>query len=294
MQPGAARCSPVQPVAALEPVGSMAAMSVTTPLHRLHRLTTVVDRALATVGTASRARVVPEPSGAPQGPPGWSQVLAEVTSPLETARLLAAGPRLWSAPRGDGHVVIDIPGWRAPEVSGLPLRRYLAWLGYDARGWGLGTNTGSPRSDARRLTTAVEELADRSGQPVSLVGWSLGGVIARAVARSRPDLVRRVVTYGTPVVGGSLFTSVAGAAMHELGEATRVAARLHADRPVPVPLTVVYSRRDGVVAWEACLDPHSLQVEHVEVRSTHLGLGFDPDVWELVARRLHRRGSGRD
>jgi pimeloyl-ACP methyl ester carboxylesterase len=259
----------------------MAAMSLTTPIHALRTV-------LGTVGTTSRARVVPDVTGVPQGPPSRSQVVGEVTTPLEAARLLAAGPRLWTEPRGDGHVVIDIPGWRAPELTGLPLRRYLTWLGYDARGWGFGTNVGSPRADARRLTRTVEQLVDRSGRPVSLVGWSLGGVVAREVARSRPELVRCVVTYGTPVVGGSTFTSVAGAAMHELGEATRVAARLHADRPVPVPLTVVYSRRDGVVAWEACLDSRSPDVEHVEVRSTHLSLGVDPDVWSVVARRLHR------
>jgi pimeloyl-ACP methyl ester carboxylesterase len=186
-------------------------------------------------------------------------------------------------------VVIDIPGWRAPEVSGLPVRRYLSWLGYDARGWGFGTNLGDPARDAERLTRRVVQIAAETGRPVSLVGWSLGGVIAREVARRRPDLVRRVITYGTPVVGGPSYTAVAAAYSHEIRDDVRkVTARLDAQRPIRVPITVMYSRRDGIVAWPACLDRVSPHVEHVEVRSTHIGMGIDPDVWEVVAARLAR------
>ncbi|HET6562979.1 MAG TPA: alpha/beta hydrolase [Marmoricola sp.] len=248
-----------------------------------------VHRLLAGSGVTSRARAVPDVTDAPQadGAPSWQRLVAESTSPLEAARLLGAGPRLVRMPRGDGHVVVDVPGWRAPELSGLPLRRYLAWLGYDARGWGFGTNTGNPVRDAQRLTRAVAELADSSEDRVSLVGWSLGGVIAREVARSRPDLVRRVITYGTPVVGGPNHTVVAGAYSHEVrDEASRVTGELHASRPITVPLTVMYSRRDGIVSWPACLDRLSPDVEHVEVRSTHVGMGVDPDVWGVVASRL--------
>jgi len=248
-----------------------------------------VLRLLAGSGVTSRARAVPDVTAAPEatGAPSWRLLVAESTSPLESARLLGAAPRLSRMPRGDGHVVVDVPGWRAPELSGLPLRRYLSWLGYDARGWGFGTNTGNPVRDAKRLTQAVAELADASGRPVSLVGWSLGGVVSREVARERPDLVRRVITYGTPVVGGPNHTAVAGAYSHEVrNEASRITAHLHASRPIRVPLTVMYSRRDGIVSWRACLDRHSPDVEHVEVRSSHIGMGVDPDVWGVVASRL--------
>ncbi len=250
-----------------------------------------VRRLLAGSGVTSRASAVPDVTATPEatGPPSWRLLVAESTSPLESARLLGAAPRLSRMPRGDGHAVVDVPGWRAPELTGLPLRRYLSWLGYDARGWGFGTNTGNPVRDARRLTQAVAELADASGQRVSLVGWSLGGVVSREVARERPDLVRRVITYGTPVVGGPSHTALAGAYSHEVrAEANRVTAQLHASRPIAVPLTVIYSRRDGIVSWRACVDRSSPDVEHVEVRSSHIGMGVDPDVWSVVATRLAR------
>jgi pimeloyl-ACP methyl ester carboxylesterase len=139
----------------------------------------------------------------------------------------------------------------------------------------------------------VLELVDEKGEPASLVGWSLGGVIAREVARRHPDAVRGVITYGTPVAGGARHTSVArsskaGADAH----ADRVARRLDASSPIRVPLTVLFSRRDGVVSWQACVDRATPSAEHVEVSSTHLGMGFDPDVWTVVADRLARPSAG--
>ena len=249
----------------------------------------------AGVGLTTRAHHVPDLTALPRAEraPSWRKLAAEVTSPLEAVRLPGAARRLRAMPRGDGHVVIDIPGWQAPEVSGLPLRRYLSWLGYDARGWTFGKNLGDPARDAVRLTESVDTIVKESGRPVSLVGWSLGGVIAREVARRRPELVRRVITYGTPVVGGPTYTAVAGTYTHEVREhATRVTERLDAQRPIEVPITVIYSRRDGIVAWPACLDRVSPDVEHVEVRSTHVGMGVDPDVWAVVAERLHQRVAG--
>jgi pimeloyl-ACP methyl ester carboxylesterase len=246
---------------------------------------------LAAAGLRSRARHCADVGrlGLPTGPPGNATALGELASLLDGVRLLGAVPRLSSAPSGDGHLVVDVPGWRAPELSGLPLRRYLLRLGYDARGWGFGTNTGDPRRDVERLSGRVLELVAETGRPASLVGWSLGGVIAREVARRHPDAVRRVITYGTPVTGGPRHTTVARA--YQRGprpDARRVAERLDPTAPVPVPLTIMFSRRDGIVAWQACLDHTSPEAEHVEVASTHIGMGIDPDVWAVVAERLAR------
>lgn len=246
---------------------------------------------LAAAGVRSRAseRADTGSLARPSGPPTTRRALGELGSALDAVRLAGAVPRLSAAPRGDGHLVVDIPGWRAPEVTGLPLRRYLRRLGYDARGWGFGTNTGDPRRDVERLAARVLELVEEKGTPASLVGWSLGGVIAREVARRHPEAVRRVITYGTPVAGGASHTTIARASGGGAdADADRVARRLDATSPILVPLTVLFSRRDGVVSWQACIDHRSPSVEHVEVSSTHLGMGFDPDVWAIVAERLAR------
>ncbi len=223
----------------------------------------------------------------PTGPPGRRAGLGELTAPWQLARLLGGAPRLATVPRGDGRIVLDVPGWRASERTGLPLRRYLRWLGWDARGWGLGVNRGFPETDTPALAEGVLILAEQQGGPVSLVGWSLGGVIAREVAREHPDAVDRVITYGTPVVGGPTYTL--GATTYGEEECARIEALiagLDTDQPIRTPITAMFTRRDGVVDWRSCVDHTSPDVEHVEVGSSHLGLGVDPDVWEVVARRL--------
>ncbi len=219
-------------------------------------------------------------------PPRLSPV-RELSGITGAARLVASLPRLARAPRGDGNIVIDVPGWKAPEVAGWPLRRYLRHLGHDARSWGLGVNTGNPERDADLLTAKVLQLVAQTGRPVSLIGWSLGGLIVREVARHHPDAARRVVTYGTPIVGGPSWTAGAGAWSKE--ETARIAAlitRLDSVRPIQVPMTVIYTRRDAIVTPASCIDLTSARAEHIRVRSTHLGLIADPDVWSVVADRL--------
>jgi len=226
-------------------------------------------------------------AGAPSGPPGGLIRAGELASPWQFARLILKTPALRQAPRGDGEPVIDVPGWRAPEASGAPLRSYLRWLGYDSIPWGFGTNHGDPEGDAGRLAPRVIELAEQTGRPVTLVGWSLGGVISREVARHEPDAVSRVITYGTPVIGGPTHTIGASSfGEEEADRITRLIEEVEHENPIKVPVTVIYTKRDGIVDWRACIDRHSLEVEHIEVASTHLGLGIDPDVWRIIADRL--------
>ena len=140
--------------------------------------------------------------------------------------------------------------------------------------------------EARRIASAVE-LAERSGRPVALVGWSLGGTIARETARTVPDAVSHVVTYGTPVIGGPSYTIGARAAGEtENARIRELIADLDRTNPIQVPITAIFTRRDRIVDWPASIDRTSPYVEHVEVRSTHAGMGIDPDVWEIVATRL--------
>jgi pimeloyl-ACP methyl ester carboxylesterase len=139
----------------------------------------------------------------------------------------------------------------------------------------------------------VLAFVQERGMPVSLVGWSLGGVIAREAMRERPDVVTRVVTLGTPVVGGPKYTSV-GAVYRRRGydlEDIETRARAREAVPLTRPVTAIFSRGDGIVAWRACIDRHNAVVEHVEVTGTHIGLAMNPDVWRIVAQRLAIRGA---
>lgn len=185
---------------------------------------------------------------------------------------------------GDGaERVVLIPGWKSPEGAMEPLRGFLRRAGLRAEHWGFGVNEGDPEENARRLGAS---LAD-SGEPVSLVGWSLGGVVARELARHAPELVRHVVTFGTPTVGGPTYTIVDFMVTPaQRAEYERRSRDLDRTLPIQVPLTVIFTRRDGVVSWTACIDPHTPDAVHVEVGSTHVGMSLDPVVWEVVASAI--------
>ncbi|MGK2931609.1 MAG: esterase/lipase family protein [Solirubrobacterales bacterium] len=256
---------------------------VTTAVHNLARA--------GGLSRSGRTFESPPTQTKPDGPPPRLAFGGEALSGLQVLRLIASSPRLLSAPRGDGSIVFDLPGWRAPEISMLPIRRYLRWLGYDARTWGLGTNRGSVEDDVEELTHRVADAADDSGRSVSLVGWSLGGVVAREVARRIPQSVAGVVTFGSPVVGGPSHTHVARYFTEEESErAERLIEELDRESPVGVPVTAIYTKRDGVVNWRACIDRSTPGVRHVEVNSSHMGLGIDPDVWLATAEALPEGG----
>ena len=251
---------------------------------------TAFDRLRAVVGTAGE----PQPrrnadvagTSQPAGPPNARLSAGEARAAAQLARLAFASPRLARSPRGDGSVVIDLPGWRAPEFTNIALRAWLRRLGWDARSWGLGINRGDPERDAETIAEVLRSRPPGAGQ-VALVGWSLGGTVAREVARHVPEHVRCVVTYGSPAVGGPTYTR--GAFAYSAEERSRIDAlvrQLDRDQPITVPITAIYTKQDGVVDWRACIDHSSTNVEHVEVRSPHFGLGLDPDVWWTVASAL--------
>jgi len=227
---------------------------------------------------------------APTTPTDTAALWREASIAWEGLRLVGAVPRLFRRAEVTSTVVL-VPGYLTSSSTLEPLRRCLAWRGHDARHWGLGTNRGDPEADTLRMLPRVEALVAEVGAPVALVGWSLGGVIAREVARERPDLVQSVVTFGTPVVGGPVYTLVGG--KWPEAERERIAAMIrerNEQMPIRVPVTAVFSRKDRIVAWPACLDRWSSDVEHVEVGSAHLGMIADPDVWDVVVRRVEGEG----
>lgn len=146
------------------------------------------------------------------------------------------------------------------------------------------------------LVRALKRLihfAHKTRQEVRLVGWSLGGYLAREAARERPDLVRQVITLGTPVVGGPKYTVVAHRMRRRGIDMDAMVALVESRNRISLrtPVTAIYSRVDHVVAWEACIDRHCSNVEHIEVGATHLGLGFSPEVYRIIAQRLAHGGA---
>lgn len=193
---------------------------------------------------------------------------------------------------GDGHPVLVLPGLAAGDWSTSRLRRAIAGAGFEAHAWGLGINRG-PRGDFDRwlggLERRVHELDRASGgRGVSLVGWSLGGIYARELARRAPQRVRHVVTLATPFAGldanhaTGLYRLLNGGA----GELTPALERRLREDP-PVPSTAIYSRSDGVVAWQACMSQGSRWCENIEVGGvSHCGMAAHPAVLRIVVDRL--------
>ena len=198
-------------------------------------------------------------------------------------------------PAGDGHPVLLFPGLASSQRSLAPLLSCCASLGYPAYDWGHGYNLG-PRGDIGSwldtLAGEAEAIADRHGRALSLVGWSLGGIYAREVAKLLgARRARQVVTIAAPFAGtgsdtrvGWLYRLLSG---HHPSIPDDLAARLRA--PPPVPCTSIYSRSDGIVAWQACIDPDAdpaRQRENIEIESSHSGMGWNPRVLAIVADRL--------
>ena len=193
-------------------------------------------------------------------------------------------------PQGDGHPVLVFPGFLASSRSTKPLRNYLADLGYKSHRWKLGNNMGYSHELHDAMRDRVIELVERYGKNISLIGWSLGGVYARELAREMPDIVRQVITLGSPFRGHPSSSNI-----HKIFEmisevpyeALPDEFLQHMAKAPPVPTTALYTRGDGVVAWQSTVElSDRYDVENVHVGGAHLGLGFNPRVLVAVADRL--------
>jgi pimeloyl-ACP methyl ester carboxylesterase len=225
------------------------------------------------------------------GPSPWHSATELPRVLLELSSLMYSWPLLGTAPRGDGHPVMVLPGFTAGDESTLMLRRFLARLGYQALPWRLGRNTGSFELQAQ-LFQAFEELTSRIDRKISLVGQSLGGVYARELARQFPDRVRMTITLGSPFSSqgpeptngmvARLFQYMSGMTAEEMRD-----QMLHAPpEPPPVPCTAIYSKSDGVVHWSSCLEYPGAEAENVEVVASHTGMAMNPIVYCVIADRL--------
>jgi pimeloyl-ACP methyl ester carboxylesterase len=193
------------------------------------------------------------------------------------------------APRGDGHPVLTLPGFLASDLSMRPMRRYLRELGYDAYGWKMGRNIGGVSRMRAALIDRLAEIHTATGRKVSIVGWSLGGVYARDLALQAPQMVRSVVTLGSPFAGDvratnatRLYEALSGEAVEDQSELRKAIAG-----DLPVPASSIYSRTDGVVNWKTCLLNPSDTAENIEVHlASHIGLGVNAAALWAVADRL--------
>jgi len=216
-------------------------------------------------------------------PPSPLLTVFEGRAWLELASVVPALPILDRAPTGDGHPVLVIPGWLAGDISTRTLRWFLRGRGYHVHGWRLGRNVGATETIVEGLGKRFHALRARHRRRLSIVGWSLGGIYARELARRFPDDVRQVITLGSPFADPSA-TIPARLYRALLGGPRDGRPRL-AD-PLPVPATSIYSRSDGVVAWRSCLDTPGPQRENIEVWSSHCGLGHHPAALLVIADRL--------
>ncbi len=212
---------------------------------------------------------------------------------LEFSATLASLPLLARAPAGDGHPVLVFPGLIAGDITTSALRSYLKARGYDVHGWRQGMNLGPRPGVIEACEARVRELAARAGRRVSLIGWSLGGIYAREIAKEMPAHVRCVITLGSPFTGHPratnawrVYAMAAGHVPHEHPRRPRLST------PPPVPTTSIYSRTDGIVAWQCSLNPVARHTENIEVVASHLGLGMNPAALYAIADRLAQPEGG--
>ena len=213
--------------------------------------------------------------------PAYSALLRELWS---LAAYHPAPPESAGLAFGGGHVVLVVPAFLMGDAATAPLRQFLARCGYRAFGWELGVNWGPTKRLLSDLRARLAELNALEGGPVSVVGISLGGVLARDLAHDRPDQVRHVITLASPFRLPTASTIEPLYRLCSLFHSQSIDhARLAA--PLPMPATAVFTRDDGVVAWQSCIAEHDAG-SAVEVVGSHMTICRNPDALHVVAKRL--------
>src|SRR5947208_11665368 len=222
-------------------------------------------------------------------PPSRTLMFLEGRAISELGAFLGALPLLSLAPNGDGHPVLVLPGLVASDTSTRPLRSFLRNRGYAVSGWRQGRNLGLRHGVQNAMVDLVQELSDTYGRKISLVGWSLGGLYARQLAKMMPERVRSVITLGSPFASGPKATNAwrvyemaSGRRAEE--EDARFGGSLSGTPPVPT--TAIFSRTDGICAWQGCRENASAMSESIEIESSHCGMGHHPAAVYAVADRL--------
>lgn len=222
--------------------------------------------------------------------PGMLLRMLEGRAGIEGSYLLLRLPLLrLQSKRGHGEPVLVLPGFMADDTSTLVLRHFLKSIGYVTEGWGLGLNRGRMMDLLPELHKITGKIQQKHDQKVKLVGWSRGGMLARELARDDPGMVDRVITIGSPVKGGTDASSIGRWVRHETGMTPVAMAqflKLRQEKQIEVPIKSIYSKLDGIVAWKACIDDVSADVEHFEIQGSHIGMGTNVEVYKLLPELL--------
>jgi dienelactone hydrolase len=238
------------------------------------------------------------PDAVNAAPPAHLLRVLEWRTGFEYLAALSAARRIADWPHGDGHPVLVLPGFLAGPGSTQLLRNVLRRLGYRVYDWGLGYNMGYRASMTETLPARLHHIRERAdGRRVSLIGWSAGGIYARELARAFPDDARSVITLGSPFRGNHRASTAwkvwqlvnRGA---DATEAVSEQALLRRAQPLSVPTTCIYSKTDGIVAWQCCTSVSAPETENVEVHSSHLGYGHNVETLSVIADRLAQPEDG--
>jgi len=184
--------------------------------------------------------------------------------------------------------IMIIPGFGGGDLSVLPLKKFLRRQGHHAYSWGLGLNNSQVERFIGPLLRRIKFLNDKHGKAISLVGWSLGGIIARELARYKPKRIASVVTMGSPVIGGPKVTALRNLSGLFGWDMDKIEREMIERYTIPInrPITAIYSKKDGIVSWQACIDHWSPSVQHHEVSTSHIGMGFSEEVYRIISHTL--------
>ena len=219
--------------------------------------------------------------------PGFLLRMMEARALWEHCATFSMLPLWGAAASGDGHPVLVLPGLAAGDASTALMRKFLKSRGFSPSGWGQGINLGLREGVIERAHERLRELCREHDRPVSVIGWSLGGLYARELAKLSPEMVRLVITLGSPFTGHPRETNAWR--LYEVASGHKLDWHdFHGPlrAPPPVPTTSIFSPTDGIVAWRCSVENRTTLAENIVVQSSHLGLGAHPAALYAIADRL--------
>jgi len=221
--------------------------------------------------------------------PSRLQMTREIFGIIDAAKLIFNIPKLLEIQKGNGQRIIVLPGFATDDIFTYPLRKYLEQIGYAPEGWGLGHNHGDVPVLLETFNKILRTKYAEKSEKIILVGWSLGGYLARESARDNQDLIECVITLGSPIIGGPKYTSIADLYSNQHKIDMDVLEKEIDERykvPLNIPLYSIYSKNDNVVSWEACIDHYSPNVINQEIDSTHIGLIVNAEAYSYIGKFL--------